>query len=182
VRSVADISVPSVNRFVANGIVVHNSIPKPKPSFYLAERSNEKGNVLGWKFTEVPRSTPGAIEGFSSRNNVRKGFVPKKDHVWVSLDYCLAKGTKILMADRSNLPIEAVCVGDMVKTPIGPKRVARAFKTSRKRVYKVNVSNGRSVRCSGEHKFMIDEGGTLVWKEARKLSPGDKVFAAWDYS
>ena len=44
-------------------------------------------------------------------------------HRGFEYDWCVARGTMIVMADGSGKPVELVCVGDMVMTMLGPRHV-----------------------------------------------------------
>jgi phage terminase large subunit-like protein len=79
---------------------------------------------------------------------------PQHDGAW-----CLAGETPVLMADGSERPIAAVRAGDMVATPIGPRRVvAAALTRPDAQVYRVDFSGGRSLIGTGDHPVRMATG------------------------
>ena len=87
--SVYDIHTES-ERYVANGMIVHNSMPQPhriKWSVYTPEEVTEDMIVLnGWGFLPQEGSSK-IIEGPSRKLNVRRGFIPEEGHLWCTVDF-----------------------------------------------------------------------------------------------
>lgn len=75
------------------------------------------------------------------------------------IDECFAKGT-FISTSTGEMPIELVCVGDVVLTPNGEFQVRNVFqnKVALGRVAKVTLSNGRIIFCSKEHEFKTELG------------------------
>ena len=87
---------------------------------------------------------------------------------------CLEKGTKILLADRTEINIEDVSVGMKVLTLDGSRIVSRTWNPDtlaegEPECYKVTFDDGTSVVCSDTHEFLINGS----WVEAKDLSLGD---------
>ena len=81
---------------------------------------------------------------------------------------CVAEGTRILMADNTEKPIEKVVARDFVLTRNGPKRVTNIFSKSARRYAVINDK----ITTTIDHKFYTDSG----WVEACKLSETTSVF------
>ncbi|MBO2462402.1 polymorphic toxin-type HINT domain-containing protein [Actinomadura violacea] len=98
-------------------------------------------------------------------------------------------GTKVLMADGTGKPIEAVDVGDQVQSTdpatgrTGPQPVTALITGSgRKSLTSVTVGNDGlpgalgltgTVQATSTHPFWVNEPGH--WRDARELRPGDQV-------
>ena len=95
---------------------------------------------------------------------------PQHDGAW-----CLAGDTPVLMADGSEKPIAAVRSGEMVATPIGPRRVLASALTRRNaEVYQVDFSDGRSIIGTGDHPVRMATGEFVP---IHSLVPGMSVLS-----
>ena len=75
-------------------------------------------------------------------------------------DQCLALDTMVAMADRSELPIEEVVVGDYVATPIGPREVLASEITNlAATVYRVELDDGRGLIATANHPVYVENKG-----------------------
>lgn len=84
---------------------------------------------------------------------------------------CLVAGTQVVMHDGSFTSIEDIRVGDTVKTVYGPCVVSDTFQFDNKPVYEITLETGEIVRCSADHRFLVDE----QWVEAKNLIAGNGV-------
>ena len=84
-------------------------------------------------------------------------------------DECLVAGTMILMADGSQVAIETVRVGDMVATPIGPKRVVASVCTG-----VAPVRTVRGLTGTERHPVATGRGWVPLWE----LTPEDDIITA----
>lgn len=64
--------------------------------------------------------------------------------------------------------------GDMVVTSYGPRRVEKAWMTGVKPVFKVTLSDGRTIRATDNHQFLTGLGDT--WAELSTLKVGDPLY------
>lgn len=93
-----DIYVPESKRFVANGMIVHNSMPKSSSQMWYVHEVDEKHSddenvIMGYRFS-LDEKSDRVAEGFESELNVRKGFIPEnEDFYWVSVDFSSQMGT-----------------------------------------------------------------------------------------
>ena len=74
---------------------------------------------------------------------------------------CLTPGQKIRMADGTLKNIEDIKVGDTVITLQGDKEVTHTWNPDtlddgEPEIYQVNFENGTSIKCSPEHRFLVD--------------------------
>jgi DNA polymerase III alpha subunit len=84
---------------------------------------------------------------------------------------CLAADVWIEMADGSRKPITAIRDGDTVLTKDGPSRACRVRPSGMRRVGRLALGNGLSVRCTPDHPVFTERG----WVNAEELKPGDLV-------
>lgn len=101
------------------------------------------------------------LEGQQLRWTPDSGWSPDR------MDACLARGTPIL-TPRGEVPVEEMRVGDLVWTRSGWRRVLRAKLTEKNaRTLTVTLSNGRTLRLTGDHRVWTENGWTrsdaLVW-------------------
>jgi len=121
--------------------------------------NKSKGNMFGWI-----NATWNTISGRCHHN----------------CEYCLCRGTKILMNDFSEKNIEDIKIGDKV---IGLKNMGKPFKRFQevlvldtfKRISKtINIiTNKGNLRCTPEHKIMgsTEKRSWTDWKQAKEYSP-----------
>ena len=87
---------------------------------------------------------------------------------------CLVAGTKI-QTENGSIPIESIQVGDKVRTMFGYSSVTDTFHFTDKDVYELELEDGETIRCSGEHKFLVDTGDGYEWKSVTGLLPSDII-------
>jgi len=68
---------------------------------------------------------------------------------------CLVAGTKI-QTPTGNKNIEEVKNGDIVNTLFGEKEVTKIFSFDDKEVYEITFDDGNTIKCSIDHKFLVD--------------------------
>lgn len=120
-----------------------------------------------------------------------KDWDPKlgEDQLWIY--NCLAGDTSVLMADCTWKRLENITEGEFVmafdEEPTGEsyaRRLRPAEVTKKasawKKLYKVNLSNGSSIKATADHKFLVsgkraDTKATHSWKELRNISVGDTL-------
>src|SRR5437773_1301081 len=101
------------------------------------------------------------------------------EHVWELMEKfagygfnkCLTADTWIEMADGTRRPITAVRDGDLVLTKDGAHRAGAVTPSGVRRVGRLTLTNGLSVRCTPEHPIFTHRG----WVNAEKLAPDDRV-------
>lgn len=81
--------------------------------------------------------------------------------------YCVSPDTQILMFDGSILPISEVDVGEAIYGIVEgdtyktfTKSVVLAKSTTKQKAYKITLSNGTELICSGNHQWLTNRG----WK------------------
>lgn len=87
---------------------------------------------------------------------------------------CLVAGTKI-QTENGIVPIESIQVGDKVRTMFGYSPVTDTFHFTDKEVYELELEDGETIRCSGDHKFLVDNGDGYEWKAVTELLPSDTI-------
>jgi DNA polymerase-3 subunit alpha len=87
---------------------------------------------------------------------------------------CLTGDARIEMADGSTKPITDVRAGDLVLTKDGPFRVLGARPSGVRRVGRLVLANGMTVRCTPDHPVFTARG----WVNAEDLTTHDLVAVA----
>jgi RecA/RadA recombinase len=87
---------------------------------------------------------------------------------------CLVAGTKIQTV-KGSVPIESIQVGDKVRTMFGYSYVTDTFCFNDKEVFEMELWDGEIVKCSADHKFLVDTENGYEWKKVIDLLPGDKI-------
>lgn len=87
---------------------------------------------------------------------------------------CLVAGTKI-QTENGSIPIENVQIGDKVRTMFGYSPVIDTFEFDDKEVYEMELEDGEKIKCSSDHKFLVDTGSGYEWKRVVELSPLDVI-------
>ncbi len=101
-----------------------------------------------------------------------KGQVPVRPH-----PNCLLPGQRILMADRTWIPVESIKVGSEVIGHSGKDRkVIATHKNNFTNVATIlSLSNGRDIFLTGNHPIYVINHG---WIKAKNLKEGDQVLGA----
>ncbi len=77
-------------------------------------------------------------------------------------DFCLKKGTEVVMADGSLRPVELVGVGDEVMGPDSlPRRIIRLF-AGKAKLYHVSQANGDDYIVTGNHLLALRRRGNCA--------------------
>src|SRR2546421_3033875 len=84
---------------------------------------------------------------------------------------CLTADTWIEMANGTRKPITAVREGDLVLTKDGAHRARAVTPSGVRRVGRLTLTNGLSIRCTPDHPIFTHRG----WVNAEKLGPADGV-------
>jgi predicted phage terminase large subunit-like protein len=77
------------------------------------------------------------------------------------VDTCLVGETLVLLADGTERPISDVRVGDMVATPLGPRRVLAAWDRGEREVWELVVGQSR-VFATPDHRMATQRGWIRV--------------------
>ena len=73
---------------------------------------------------------------------------------------CLVAGT-LISTPGGDIPIECLSVGDLVNTPIGPREILKAGLAGNDKTIKINLSNGKTIDGTQDHKIFINNHGLL---------------------
>jgi hypothetical protein len=74
------------------------------------------------------------------------------------------------------VPIKDVEIGQLIRTPEGPKEVLNRLESRHGHTRIINVRDGRSVHCTNVHPIAtVQEGGRIVWKKAAFVEQGEEV-------
>ena len=84
---------------------------------------------------------------------------------------CLVSGTKIktVGGDKN---IEDVKIGDQVLTMFGFRNVLDTFEFDDKELYEIEFDDGVIVKCSSDHRFLIENDHGYTWVCAKDLVEG----------
>jgi replicative DNA helicase len=85
-------------------------------------------------------------------------FLPDEGTYRPIADLLGQEGTRVLALNEKTWQFE-------------PRRIVRAFSTGRKRVFRLRTRLGRSVRATGNHRFLAFDG----WRRLDELAPGTRI-------
>lgn len=86
---------------------------------------------------------------------------------------CALEGTMVRTVDGVK-DISKICVGDIVHTLVGPKKVLKTFEYDSNEYYKVEMENGTILNLTGEHKLMTQNG---EWVSVSNLTEKDVIIS-----
>lgn len=104
---------------------------------------------LLWEMSNIRRVKLTATQLMTQ--NPSEQIVDKDNHA----HDCIAEHTCIATL-RGSVPIELVKIGDKVLTRLGWRRVEAAWFVRRANVLRVQLSNGRSLDCTPDHRILVD--------------------------
>lgn len=87
---------------------------------------------------------------------------------------CLVAGTMISTKDGP-VPIESIKVGDKVKTLFGHREVLNTFRFDDKKLYQIEFEDGTVVKCSEDHRFMIENDEGYTWISPKDIIEGETL-------
>ncbi|NCN41428.1 DEAD/DEAH box helicase family protein, partial [bacterium] len=112
------------------------------------------------------------------KNKIRR-FQKQGDegYALVIIDECFTADTMI-STPRGEVPINSLRNGDIVCNAVGSGNVVTTFAKAVYEIYEVKLSNGKTIKCTGNHPFFTKRG----WAEAKSLMEGEIVFRKEDLS
>lgn len=180
-EEVFDITVETSERFMANGIIVHNC-PKEEEKLYLHHHPLI-GYVLDKEEEGCVRNAKGEPVKYKTKTGLHRAFIPhEKDWVIMSSDYCLNPESTVVtekgvmtLREMLNQP-----EGLKVLTPWGYKETYDLRYTGKHKQYKFELTTGETLICSPEHKLAVYRDGVVVWVKAENVRTTDYVLTAND--
>ncbi len=105
---------------------------------------------------------------------------PNKRPVMSDLRECVTGDTKVVLSDGSRIPIKDL-VGTKPelfalnqKDKITVAQSDKVWKVGQKKVYKLHLASGRSIKATAEHRFKVD----LSWKKVKDIQIGNRLALA----
>lgn len=90
----------------------------------------------------------------------------------VIVDECFVAGTPVA-TPFGPVAIEAIKPGDLVENAVGVGVVEATRTSHSNEIYEVELSNGRRLRCTGNHPFFTDRG----WTKSSELEKGRRLYS-----
>jgi hypothetical protein len=84
---------------------------------------------------------------------------------------CFVKGT-LVSVENGKIPIENICEGDFVHTPIGLRKVIKTGVSGISPTFKITLSNGTFLQGTPDHKIFVKDIGLVP---LCKIKRGDKL-------
>ena len=94
------------------------------------------------------------------------------------VDECFVAGTPVLMANGTELPIDALRPGDMVQSAFSPCEVSQLQVSWTHQLRRLKLSNGKRIYCTPSHPFFTSNG----WVKAGYLEVGSILYSPEDVS
>ena len=136
---------------------------KWNPEFFMSVPQQSRVDIMLHELWHIARL-----------HGIRRGI--RDPYLWNIA--CVAKGTKIAMADGSERLVEAIESGDEIANiNSGTSTVGIKINSGAKPIYEIVLESGRILRCSGDHKVLTDDG----FRNADTLSEGDACFVDTRY-
>jgi len=95
----------------------------------------------------------------------------------VIIDECFT-GETLISTPQGQKRIDQVRCGDIVYNQSGCGIVEAISQKQASNLYEVNLSDGSTIKCTGNHKFFTDTG----WEEAKALENGTYLYSIKDMS
>lgn len=114
---------------------------------------------------KVLRAAPVAQQWVEDRVRTA-AYLPEVEEEW-----CIAGG-ELVSTRRGLVPIELVRVGDQVVTRFGWRSVMWSGQTGVKETLAITMSDGRTLRCTGNHELWVDGKG---WTRADEVEKSDRM-------
>lgn len=135
----------------------------------LEQASNNR--IAGWgrlhELLAHGEGVPPILQVFKTCHNLIRTFPDLKRHPQKPDDVdCWVAGTQI-STPRGDIPIEQISIGDLVDTPIGPRRVLRSYVSGASATIRVTLSDGLMIEGTPHHKVYV-QGAGLVPLESLK--------------
>lgn len=86
---------------------------------------------------------------------------------------CLVADTKV-QTTKGLCNIQDIKIGDEVQTLFGNQKVLNTFHYN-KPIISLYLEDGSQVKCSEEHKFLVNDDNNLIWKTANDLLENDEI-------
>ena len=94
---------------------------------------------------------------------------------------CMTGDTPVLMANGLERALRDVRPGDKIATyengMLTTSKVRNWANQGPDEILAIRLGSGRTVRANARHPFLVDEGGTEVWRRADELRPGVRLLA-----
>lgn len=178
-EEVFDITVETSERFMANGIIVHNC-PKEEEKLYLHHHP-KIGYVLLREEEGCVRNAKGEPVKYKTKTGLHRAFIPHdKDWVIMSSDYCLNPESTVV-TEKGVMTLRDMLEqpkGLKVLTPWGYKETYDLRYTGKHKQYKFELTTGETLICSPEHKLAVYRDGVVVWVKAENVRTTDYVLTA----
>lgn len=175
-EEVFDITVETSERFMANGIIVHNC-PKEEEKLYLHHHP-KIGYVLLREEEGCVRNAKGEPVKYKTKTGLHRAFIPHdKDWVIMSSDYCLNPESTVV-TEKGVMTLRDMLEqpkGLKVLTPWGYKETYDLRYTGKHKQYKFELTTGETLICSPEHKLAVCRDRIFVWVEAKNIRTTDCV-------
>lgn len=129
--------------------------------------------------TENPVIWRGPLVGKAVRDFIQLTEWGELDFLVVDLPPgCLAAGSRVLMADGTEVPVERIRKGDRIisfdEQGFSPAVVDDMIPQGKRMTYKIKTSRGELI-ATENHPFLVVSGSRLVWKSMGEVGRGDLV-------
>ena len=104
-----------------------------------------------------------------------KGFCTPEGY-WVSADYCLDPES-VVITKQGEVMLKDLKNNTLILTPWGYKRCFNVRNTGVKKVVKITLNSGETLKCSPDHKICVKRDGEVIWTKAISLRDTDYIFS-----
>lgn len=83
-------------------------------------------------------------------------------------------GSTLVETTQGKIPIDSLVLGDVVKTPIGDKRVTNIFNNGEKQTFKLTTSEG-TIFVTKDHKIFVIRKNKLLKIKVKDLRKDEQI-------
>lgn len=172
------------------------AVVKQSSAIWYAHHDSSPGSIFGYRFSREEKS-PLQIEGMDEDLNVRAAFFAPPGYLFFHLDFsaeelkiaaCLCLSYDELVSTNYGV-ISLSRVKQLVEknydvwvsTPSGMKSVSYFHDNGVQELFEVEFSDGRVVKCTAEHKFLVSSRDNLIFKCLKEIQEGDQIITEEDH-
>lgn len=151
-----------------------------QPAMELVKQNYEKLAETGLDCTMIDSAHKGDWSAnyiYTTPQTLCKNLDKLEEPPVVLIDECLTGDTMIQTLDQEKR-LDTICIGDIIMCATGPGKVVATSKKYTNKLYKVRLSDGRTIKGTGNHPVFTERG----WTRLDNLEIRENIFSIQDMS